>query len=256
MIANYHTHTARCRHAEGEDEAYIARALEAGFQELGFSDHTPYWFETDHYSKFRMFPEQLPEYCNSIRALQAKYADKIQIHIGLEAEYYPKLFPTLLQQLRDNGVEYLLLGQHYLGNEEDCWDTRNDPIPDDVRLERTCNQMIDALYTGAFSCIAHPDAISVSSSAPSYKKHIRRLCKVAKECDVPLELNLLGLRKGRTYPDKRFWEIAGEEGCKAILGSDAHAPQDVWIPENEQQAHDFLAEIPVTLLQTLPLKKV
>ena len=65
MIANYHTHTARCRHAEGEDEAYIARALEAGFQELGFSDHTPYWFETDHYSKFRMFPEQLPEYCNS-----------------------------------------------------------------------------------------------------------------------------------------------------------------------------------------------
>ena len=101
MIANYHTHTARCRHAEGEDEEYVARALEGGFQELGFSDHTPYWFETDHYSKFRMFPEQLPEYCDSIRALQKKCADKIQIHLGLETEYYPKLFPRLLEHLKE-----------------------------------------------------------------------------------------------------------------------------------------------------------
>ena len=123
-------------------------------------------------------------------------------------------------------------------------------------MERTCNQMIEAVYTGAFSCIAHPDAISVNSSTPSYKKHIRRLCKAAKECDVVLELNLLGLRSGRSYPEKRFWEVACEEGCKAIFGSDAHAPGDVWISENEQQAYDFLAEIPITLLQTLPLKKL
>ena len=256
MIANYHTHTARCRHASGGDEEYIARALEGGFQELGFSDHTPYWFETDYYSKFRMFPEQLPEYCDSVRTLQKQYADKIKIHLGLETEYYPKLFPTLLQQLKDNGVEYLLLGQHYLGNEEDRLHLRNVPIPDEKRLEETCDQMIDALYTGAFSCIAHPDAMSVSSSTPSYKQQIRRLCRAAKECDVVLEVNMQGIKHNRGYPIPALWEVAAEEGCKAIIGSDAHHPQDVWMPEIEQRTREFLAAFPITLLQTLPIKKL
>lgn len=256
MIANYHTHTARCRHATGADEEYIARALESGFQELGFSDHTPYWFATDHYSKFRMFPEQLPEYCHSIRALQAKYADKIQIHIGLEAEYYPKLFPTLLQQLKDQGIEYMLLGQHYLGNEEDQPPLHSVLQAENAELERYCDQVVDAVYTGLFSCVAHPDIMVNDGDPKEYRAQMRRICKAAKECDVPLELNLLGLRNGRNYPDKRFWEIVAEEGCKVIIGSDAHDPKDVWSSEIEQQAYDFLAEIPVTLLQTLPLKKV
>ena len=28
---NYHTHTFRCRHAEGEDREYIEAAIKAGF---------------------------------------------------------------------------------------------------------------------------------------------------------------------------------------------------------------------------------
>ena len=36
---NYHTHTARCGHAIGDDEQYIIKAIEAGYQTIGFSDH-------------------------------------------------------------------------------------------------------------------------------------------------------------------------------------------------------------------------
>ena len=49
MIANYHTHTPRCNHAEGAERDYIERALEGGFRELGFSDHTPYLFDVPGY---------------------------------------------------------------------------------------------------------------------------------------------------------------------------------------------------------------
>ena len=45
MIANYHTHTARCGHARGEDRDYAEAALRAGIGTLGFSDHTPYYYE-------------------------------------------------------------------------------------------------------------------------------------------------------------------------------------------------------------------
>ena len=55
--ANYHTHTPRCRHAGGSEREYIENAIAAGMTTLGFSDHTPYFFEGKYYSSFRMFPE-------------------------------------------------------------------------------------------------------------------------------------------------------------------------------------------------------
>src|SRR5438552_1865894 len=36
-----HMHTPLCRHATGEPVEYARRALELGFTEIGFSDHSP-----------------------------------------------------------------------------------------------------------------------------------------------------------------------------------------------------------------------
>lgn len=36
---NYHTHTKRCGHADGDDEQYVRAAMMTGFKELGFSEH-------------------------------------------------------------------------------------------------------------------------------------------------------------------------------------------------------------------------
>ena len=41
MKYTYHTHTARCHHATGEDEEYVRAAIDAGIKVLGFSDHAP-----------------------------------------------------------------------------------------------------------------------------------------------------------------------------------------------------------------------
>ena len=32
MIANYHTHTWRCRHADGTEREYVERAIEGGLK--------------------------------------------------------------------------------------------------------------------------------------------------------------------------------------------------------------------------------
>ena len=34
MIANYHTHTKRCKHATGEDREYVEAAIETGLKIL------------------------------------------------------------------------------------------------------------------------------------------------------------------------------------------------------------------------------
>lgn len=36
MLHNYHTHTARCNHAQGEDRQYVEEAIKAGMKRLGF----------------------------------------------------------------------------------------------------------------------------------------------------------------------------------------------------------------------------
>ena len=39
---NYHSHTERCGHAVGSDEAYVKEAIRNGYRYMGFSDHAPY----------------------------------------------------------------------------------------------------------------------------------------------------------------------------------------------------------------------
>ena len=41
MIANYHTHTYRCCHAEGDVRDYVEEAVNRGLSILGISVHRP-----------------------------------------------------------------------------------------------------------------------------------------------------------------------------------------------------------------------
>ena len=114
MLTNYHTHTTRCGHAEGTEEEYILTALRCGFKVLGFSDHTPWAYATPGFvSRIRMLPSQLDDYVLTLRGLREKYADKLHIRIGLEAEYFPAYLGWLREETERLDIEYLILGCHY-----------------------------------------------------------------------------------------------------------------------------------------------
>ena len=200
-----------------------------------------------------MEPEELPDYAESVRAAAEEYRDRLEIRLGVEAEYYPGYFPRLLEMLRENGVEYMILGQHFLGNEiGEPYSGR--PTPDPKLLERYVSQTSEGLETGLFSCFAHPDLIRFVGSAAVYEKEMRRLCRAALETGTPLEINLLGVREGRHYPDERFWRIAAEEGNPVILGSDAHSPSVLAERGGEAEARALAERLGLKLLDTLPLR--
>ena len=255
MTVNLHTHTPRCNHAWGSEAEYVECALEAGLKVLGFSDHTPYLFPGEYYSFFRMRPEELEGYVRSVLEVRARYQGQIEIPLGLEVEYYPKLLPQLLPLLKDQPLDYLLLGQHFLGNEEDAPPSGR-ATADKSRLEQYCSQCIEAMHTGLFTYFAHPDLIHyVGEDHTFYRQQIRRLCQEAGQCGIPLEINLLGALEGKHYPNERFWEIVAEENCPVVIGRDAHKPEQLLCTEYEQQALDIVSRFGLTLLESIPLKK-
>ena len=255
MIANYHTHTWRCKHANGEEREYIEQAIRAEIQILGFSDHTPYPFPDGYVSFFRMAPSQAEDYFTTLLDLKREYAGEIDIRIGVEAEYYPAHFDALLRFLADYPCEYMIMGQHFIHNETDGVYSGNRTSEEAV-LVQYVSQVLEGLSTGKFTYLAHPDLLNWRGDEEIYDREMERLCRGAKALGIPLEINLLGLHDCRHYPSLRFWQIAARVGNKTVLGCDAHQPDALNRPQMEEEARAFAAEQGIALLDTVELQPI
>ncbi len=253
MYANYHTHTSLCHHATGEMEEYVENAIKSGIKILGFSDHAPYLFDGDHYSHFRMRPEETEKYVKDIDTLRQKYKKDITIYTGFEIEYYPDLFERTLEFLKGIGYDFLILGQHALNNEYDKLYSYN---PERNKDDFVCyvNQVIEGMKTGEFLYLAHPDVIFYYDNPEFYAKEMLRLCECAKKLNIPLELNLLGIREERMYPYDEFWKLAAEVGNDVIFGIDAHDPLHLSDTKTIDMAYDYVKKFGITPLEELKIK--
>ena len=252
MIANYHTHTPRCHHAVGEEREYIERAIESGLTILGFSDHTPVPFAEGYVSGIRMLPSELEDYVDTVLALKEEYKRDIEIHVGLEVEYYPRYVEAMQDMIAPYPIEYFLLGQHFAGNE--AGEVYYGSVTRDPEiLLAYCRQVTEGLESGLFTYLAHPDLINFVGNEDLYRTRMLLLCKKARELQIPLEINLLGLSTGRHYPNELFWKIAGEAGCDAVLGADAHRPGAVYNEEAERAGRALAERYGLHLLETVPL---
>ena len=224
MKANYHTHTTRCQHASGTDREYVEAAIEAGYQVLGFADHCPWVYPDDYVSNIRMTSSEVDGYFASLESLREEYKNDIQVMIGFEAEYIPVLMEAQDKFLGDYPLDYMILGQHFVGEERGS-NYAGAPTNNTEMLRGYVDLCIEGMRSGRYRYLAHPDLICYTGDTEIYEREIRRLCEAMKEMDAILEMNILGLAINRNYPDSRFWRIAKETGNRVILGVDAHSPQ-------------------------------
>lgn len=230
MIANYHTHTFRCGHASTEGERkYVEAAIEAGFRELGFADHTPMPLpsdvnpdDCDRFLGIRMTMNQTEDYVQKLLALREEYKNDIKIRIGFEVEYLPETFDALVCFLNTFPTDYIIMGQHFNTVLTDKITYFGTETHSKTVLENYVDLVTEGMKTGKFTYVAHPDLCNYRGSLETYEKEMARLIETANECNVPLEINLLGLNSARHYPRNIFWTLAGDIGCNVVIGSDAH----------------------------------
>lgn len=229
---NYHTHTTRCGHALGEDEDYVICAIKAGVKELGFSDHAP--FKGISQPRVRMDFSQLDEYIKSINALKEKYKNEIKIYVGFEAEYFHEIDDYYKELLTK--VDYLICGQHYALDNTGKPNYVGFKKDDQFMAKGYVDRVVEAIESGFFKYIAHPDIILNSYTLRDDFIHEQclRIIEAAERCHVPLEINLEGMNRkvhygapleDIFYPYNYFWELVEGHNVDVILGVDAHYPE-------------------------------
>lgn len=250
-MKNYHTHTTRCRHAFGKDREYVTKAIKAGITTLGFSDHAPMLFPIkDYYSNYRMFPDDVDDYMKSINLLRKEYEDKIKIYIGFELEYFPRIFDKTVNWLDELGSEYYVLGQHFTDNEYEPYAHYcGNPTDNTILFDKYIEQALAGLKTGKFIYIAHPDLFNYTGSDEIYKQKMSYFLSEIKKLGYPIEFNLLGFAQHRSYPDKRFWELAAEIGNDVVIGFDAHSPEAFQNKRIYNSALKYLKNLNITPIE-------
>lgn len=265
LLANYHTHTKRCGHATGEDEDYVLEAIGNGFQYLGFSDHAmlPGYSEPYKRGDYTLFSD----YVDSINKLRNKYEDRITIYLGFEAESYPSYFPFYKELLTNGVLDYMILGNHSAMSEDHKVYAHFSNITNPSQLYLYKDLAIKAISTGMFAIFAHPDYFmsSIANFDSDCKKVSKAIIEACIAYDVPLEVNVAGIRHGERqignnrrflYPTDEFFKLVSKYKAKCILGMDAHAPDQLMNESAVYTAVKFCKKYDLNVIDVLDKIKV
>jgi histidinol-phosphatase (PHP family) len=260
----YHSHTKRCGHATGEDIDYATSAVKGSYKVLGFSDHImlPGMSQPGMRGDYSL----AAGYFDSVHDLQKKFASKLEIHLGYEAEWYGKLYFDYYHDLLASGkVEYLLLGQHCFIDGGSFHFYGDLPDKRDA-LRKYVDDLINGMGSGLFAYVAHPDLFmswydewdEETADAAS------RIVQAALDYGLPLEVNMGPSRWGRRnapgepldvpYPNSDFWDVVSEAKAQAIIGVDSHAPSELLVSPFDW-VMDFVKDHDLNYISRLDLTK-
>lgn len=233
MLADYHTHTPLCLHAEGKPEEYLDQAIAANLVDYGISDHAPQ--SPEPFDDWRMLEEDLPQYFEWIERARQHAAGRVQVRSGLECDWLPDCHDWISHLDAQHEWDYLIGSIHYLG---DKWDFDNPKW-----LGRWAETDVAEVWTtywkeyekmassGLFDFLGHPDLIKKFAYTPAgdLRRFYDPVIEAVAANDVAIELNTAGFHKpcSEQYPSSEFLNLAAEAGIAITLSSDAHHPSEV-----------------------------
>ncbi|RJQ54212.1 MAG: histidinol-phosphatase HisJ family protein [Actinobacteria bacterium] len=247
MLADYHIHTSRCGHARGDIAEYLRSAEEIGLAQIGFADHLPLLHKTD--PSLSMSREELSDYVADVRDMAE--IGQLPVRLGIEADFVPETVSETESILASHPFDFVLGSVHFIGEwgfddprEMAGYEGRD---PEDL-YEEYFQLVIDAANSGLFDVLAHPDLIKKFDVLPrlDLRPYYEEVAEAAADNGLAIEVSTAGLRKpvGEIYPSLEFLDVCRKQGVAVMLGSDAHAPEEVGY--HFDQAVDLLESVGYT----------
>jgi histidinol-phosphatase (PHP family) len=145
--------------------------------------------------------------------LKRQYAARIDIKIGLEAEYYPARLDQLKALCARHDLDYLVLGNHF--HTLEGYGRYYGGYADTQHLfEHYIEDTRGALASGLYSLYAHPDLFvrSLKSWTKDAEACAITILQLAKDYGIPVEYNLGGSSFRRRRDDlslRTVLEVSG-----------------------------------------------
>lgn len=238
---NYHCHTIFCD-GRVTMETMVKFATAEGFTSFGISSHAPLPFQT----KWTMNKEDVADYFAEYYRLKGKYANKLDLYIGMEIDYLDEennpansyfqqlpldyrigsvhMVPDLNEKLVDidcdvKDLKYIIM-QRFNGNIK-------------YLMHIYMYQQIKMIEQGGFDVVGHLNKLfyNISLISPDIlqkewmKKMIDNLFSLIAGKKYMIEINTKKYRKeGVFFPDEHYFKQLLQLGIPVQVNSDAHYP--------------------------------
>ena len=238
---NYHTHTLYCD-GRASMETFVRFALSRGYSSLGISSHAPLPFSTP----WTMEWDTMEHYIAEFRRLQARYASRLELYLGLEIDYLnDRHHPAALcfQQLP---LDYSIGSVHLIYDPQgvvvdiDTTPAHYRTIVDrhfqgdlDLVIRLYYARLLRMVEWGGFDILGHADKMHYNASCyrpglldePWYDSLVHDYLATVARHGYMVEINTKSyLDTGTFFPNQRYWSYLHDLGVRVLVNSDAHYP--------------------------------
>ncbi len=228
ILFESHSHTPLCKHAFGEPSEYAEVALRRGLKGLIVTCHNP--MPNGFSAGVRMAEDQFEQYVDLVAATTDLFRDRVDVRLGLEADYFEGMESYLEKQLGSADFHFVLGSVHPQIDEfrQRYWQD------DLLEVQRTYFRLLaKSAETGLFDSISHPDLIkNFTAEAWQPERMMDEICRTLDriaDCGVAMELNTSGVNKtiSEMNPMPAMLREMAARQIPITLGSDAHVPERV-----------------------------
>lgn len=243
-LTNYHSHCLYCD-GRANMEDFIRFAISEGFTSYGVSSHAPLPFPT----AWTMEWDRMDDYLAEFFRLKEKYADKIELAIGLEIDYLNEESHPALPCFQELPLDYRIGSVHMLYSPEGEVVDIDTPASVfrqlvDKHFGGDLDFVVRTYYTnllrmvelGGFDIVGHADKMHYNASCyrpglldePWYDKIVCGYFEEIARHEYIVEVNTKAYRDlGTFYPNERYFSLLKDLAVRVQVNSDAHYPERI-----------------------------
>lgn len=247
MKTNYHMHTCWC---DGKNTVaeMVEAAIARGFGEVGFSSHARL---PGIEIAGSISPETAVDYAREVRRVAERYADRISVRLGVEADYIPGNTAPERARYAHLGLDYMIGSVHWVVAPDGAAVAVDDTpqvLQEGIAAHfgGSAEAYIRAYYAQVrrmaldfdFDIVGHPDLVRkfnvrnpyFDESSAWYREELEQTAEALARSGKIVEVNTGAISRGwlnDAYPSPEFRALLRARSVRFILSSDAHSTEGI-----------------------------